>query len=373
LDVERFSVWCSTPDRRAIRLYFLYCRSANSVSDGTILDVEDFPSYFGALDGRTISIADTETDTAARDLLVPYLRPLGICALLDAPLYSEGLQVGLVCHEHVGGPRAWTPEEQLFVGTVADNVARLLEALQRQRAEQSLRAYRDELRTLTRLEGISRIAAGVAHDIRNVLTVVRAHADLAESELPGGNIREALAAIRAATERGRALAGELLEFGRDETRRPSVQSLHEFVGGVIKAARPSLGECEVHVRQTGEVSRVFIDPSDLERLLLNLFFNARDAMHGRGVIRVELSQAPSVKHSPSLGRAVRLSVCDQGEGMDADTRLRIFEPFFTRKPEGTGLGLCIVSQIVTRAGGVIEVESELGAGACFHVYLPAID
>jgi len=195
LDIERFGVWCTTEDRSAIRLYFLYCRSTDSVSDGTILRKQEFPRYFEALDGRAISIEDTAVDLAASDLRESYLEPLGIGALLDAPLYADGEPAGMVCHEHVGGPRQWSSEERLFVATVADNVSRLLEVLQRQRAEQNLRAFREELRALNRLEEMARIASGVAHDLRNILTIVLANAELLDDELPAGQDRAPVEAI----------------------------------------------------------------------------------------------------------------------------------------------------------------------------------
>lgn len=373
LDIERFGVWCTTEDRTAIRAYFLYCRSTDAVSDGTILRKQDFPKYFDALDGRAITIDDTAHDVAASDLRESYLVPLGIGALLDAPLYADGLPAGMVCHEHVGGPRTWSAEERLFVATVADNVSRLLEVLQRQRAEQSLRAYREELRSLNRLEEMAGIAAGVAHDLRNILTIVLANAELLEDELPKEHDRAPISAIRREVGRGRDLARELMDFGRRTSGRPAVHSVRTFVESVVRGIAPTLGACTVDIVDSGTASRVFIDPTDFERLLVNLLYNARDAMSGTGTIRIEIAPVASVRHSPSIGRAMRISVCDTGVGMDADTRLRIFEPFFTRKSQGTGLGMCVVQQVVTRAGGVVEVESEPGHGTRVHVNLPAID
>lgn len=373
LNVDRFGVWCTTEDTTAIRAYFLYYRATDSVSDGTILRKRDFPKYFDALDGRTICIDDTAHDEGASDLRESYLAPLGIGALLDAPLYVDGVSAGMVCHEHVGGARAWTSEERLFAAAVADNVSRLLEVLQRHRAEQSLRAYREELHSLNRLEEMARIAAGVAHDLRNILTIVVANAELIDDELPDEHDRGPLQAIRREVGRGRDLAKELMDFGRRASGRPAVHSVRTFVEAVVRGIAPTLEDCTVDIVDSGEVSRIFIDPTDFERLLVNLLYNARDAMSNCGTIRIEIASVAAVRHSPSMGRAVRVSVCDSGVGMDADTRLRIFEPFFTRKPQGTGLGLCVVQQVVTRAGGVVEVESEPAHGTRVNVILPAID
>lgn len=125
LGVERFSVWCTSEARDAIRLYFLFCRTSGAISDGTILRQEDFPGYFAAMDGRTIAIDDVRTDPAATELLGPYLEPLGFSALLDAQMYTEGRVSGIVCHEHIGGARHWEAEQRHFAAA-ADNVSRLL-------------------------------------------------------------------------------------------------------------------------------------------------------------------------------------------------------------------------------------------------------
>jgi signal transduction histidine kinase len=152
-----------------------------------------------------------------------------------------------------------------------------------------------------------------------------------------------------------------------------VQALRPFVDDVVRMAGPALQACRVEVGQPRDVSRVLIDRAELERVMLNLLTNARDAMHGVGTIHVEISQMRGDRKVAGLGSAVSIAVSDTGIGMDADTRLRVFEPFFTRKPDGTGLGLAVARQIITRAGGTIEVDSEPGVGTTMRVILPAIE
>lgn len=373
LDIERFSVWCATDDREAIRLYFLYCRSRESIANGTILRNHDFPSYFGALDGRTISIEDVDTDPAAADLLDSYLRPLGIGALLDAPLYLGGVAGGMICHEHVGGTRSWSEAERLFAALSADNVSRLFEEMQRQRAEQNLRVYQRELLVLNRLDAMGQMAAGLAHDFRNVLTAIVGNIAMIEADRQDESDRETFAAIRDAVSHAEHLVRELTAFGRDVSGRPKVLSLRGCVDQVVRLAAPTLGECTIEVRQAGDVSQVFIDGHELERVLLNLINNARDAMSGGGTIRIDIAQTQNDSKEDTLGRAVSIAVTDVGVGMDATTRARAFEPYFTNKAGGTGLGLAVARHIVTRAGGLIDVESELGVGTRVRVILPAID
>lgn len=372
LGVDRFSVWCAAEDQTAIRQYFLYCKRTDAVSDGVILRKRDFPAYFSCLGARVLAVEDVSRDPAAADLLEPYLRPLSIGALLDAPLYVAGVVGGIVCQEHVGGPRTWTAEERLFVATVADNVSRLLEVVQRQRAEQNVRVYREQLASLNQMERMVRVTAEVAHDFRNVLAVVTANIDLLDTAALSAPDRDAIRDIRDVVRRGSVMSSELLTFGRDRERHPAVLSVRSNVSAILRSAAPSLGQCQVVMKMESDVSPIFLDATDLERVLLNLLFNARDAMEGSGTIEVSISQAAGDQRSSALGHAVTISVSDTGPGMDADTRMRVFEPFYTRKPTGTGLGLSIAQQIVTQAGGAIEIESVLGQGTTMRVALPAI-
>ncbi len=279
----------------------------------------------------------------------------------------------MICHEHVGGSRKWGEAVRLFAAIAADNVSRLLEELLRHRAEQNLRVYQRELLVLNRLDAMGQMAAGLAHGFRNVLTAIIGNVGLLEGEQHSAEDREALGGIRDAVKDAEHLAKELASFGRDVAGRPTVQSLRQCVDHIVRLAAPSMPDYAIEVQQEGEVSHVFSEVHEMERVLLNLINNARDAMKGHGTIRIEIAQSLRDPKSIALGRAVSLSVSDVGIGMDATTRARALEPYFTSKPGGTGLGLAVARHIVSRAGGTIEVESELGAGTRMRVILPAID
>jgi two-component system, cell cycle sensor histidine kinase and response regulator CckA len=123
----------------------------------------------------------------------------------------------------------------------------------------------------------------------------------------------------------------------------------------------------------GTVSRVMLDRSEMERALMNLIVNARDAMGGQGEVHIAVGEEQVSSGSSTPTRHVTIAVRDSGHGMDEDTRRRMFEPFFTRKADGTGLGLAIAHQVVTRAGGSFRVSSTPGQGTTITILLPPIE
>src|SRR6185295_376921 len=162
-----------------VRCFDVYQSSRREHSEGAILFADDFPEYFAALEvQRAISAVEALTDPRTKRLKDAYLDPLGITSLLDAPIFRGGQVVGVVCHENVGAPRRWTREECDFAATVADSVALKFESAARQDAERSRRALEVHLAELHKMDSIGRLAATVAHDFKNILTVVLAGAQL---------------------------------------------------------------------------------------------------------------------------------------------------------------------------------------------------
>jgi two-component system cell cycle sensor histidine kinase/response regulator CckA len=378
LEVERVSIWLFIEDRTAIRCFDLYESRRGEHSEGVVLQRADFPSYFAALEEhRVIAADDARTHDATREFRAAYLEPLGIYSMLDAPIFREGLVAGVVCNETVGHVRKWTQEDSDFASSVADAVALQFEEAARRDAEAALHAHEMYVAEIQKMEALGHLAAGVAHDFRNILSVVLGHARFIEEDPEATpKIKEQVERIRMAGERGVELTKELLAFGRDEGReRPHAIRVQDAIAAFADVLRQSCGRrITIQIEPASTPGWALISPPQLERILLNLVNNARDATPSRGTITIRVSEKRVADGPGFPGIYVVIEVTDQGAGMDEETKRRIFEPFFTTKTEreGTGLGLSIVYRIVEACGGFMHVESAPGKGTTMSVYLPRV-
>ena len=238
----------------------------------------------------------------------------------------------------------------------------------------------EQLRQSQKMEAIGQLAGGVAHDFNNILTIILGHASLlAMSPLDARSLASANQ-IKQASERAAGLTRQLLAFGRKQIVNPRPLDLNRVVGGMTEMLGRLLGEdIALQLNFSSEPAVIEADPTMMEQILLNLAVNSRDAMPhgGRLAIRISLRELDtayirkSVEASP--GRYICLSHTDTGDGIPPENLQRIFEPFFTTKElgKGTGLGLATVYGIVKQHKGWIEVESEMGKGTTFHIFLPA--
>jgi signal transduction histidine kinase len=363
LGVARAGVWLLVDDRRALRCVDLFENGGHS--SGCTLVAADFPNYFAALEAaRAVPAADARADPSTSELAPGYLEPLGITALLDAPIFLEGRVAGVVCHEAVGAPRQWTAEETDFVAGVADLIALRLKIAENADLRATLRALDAQQAETRKLEALGRLAAGVAHDFKNLLTVAAGAADLLARKpgLPPGG-RELLGQVTDACERGGQLADELAHLGRS-AGRPRVVGAADVVRGLLPLLTAAAGpDHPLTADLKPDAGKLFLDPAQLERALVNLVVNARDASPPGGPIAVRVAA--------DNGGAV-IAVADRGSGMTAEVRDRAFDPYFTTKGKGTGLGLAVVRQVAERAGGRVSVESDVGRGSEFRLHLPRV-
>jgi PAS domain S-box-containing protein len=240
----------------------------------------------------------------------------------------------------------------------------------------------EQLYQTQRLEAITRLAGGVAHDYNNLLTVVTGNAELLllnpdiEDEA-----RAELEEVAAAAGRAAALTRQLLAFSRQQVLRPERLWLADVVSSMESVIRADLGDAvALDMDLERDTFAVQVDPRQLHHVLVQLANNARDAMPNGGRLRIETDQVDvtadhAVRHAPmAAGTYGRLRVIDTGVGMDAATRARVFEPFFTSQERraGTGLGLAMVYGIVKQSGGFIWVDSVPGSGSAFTVYFPVV-
>jgi len=231
-----------------------------------------------------------------------------------------------------------------------------------------------------KLEAIGRLSGGVAHDFNNLLGVILGYCEELQKHIPSDDpYREAVDEIQNAGKRAASLTQQLLAFSRKQVLEPQVLDLNTIVDEAGKMLERLIGEdISLEIVPAGQIGTVKADRSQIERVILNLAVNARDAMpHGGKLIieaaDVELDETTQTLHPcDAPGPYVMLKVTDTGCGMDAELQSHIFEPFFTTKEQGTGLGLATVYGVVKQSGGYISVESEKGKGTTFRIYLPRV-
>jgi two-component system cell cycle sensor histidine kinase/response regulator CckA len=246
----------------------------------------------------------------------------------------------------------------------------------KKRAEKVLRATEDQLRQAQKMEAVGRLAGGIAHDFNNVLAVILSYSEFLYADIEAGSpMRDDVQEIRKAAKRAADLTRHLLMFSRQQVLEPRFLDLNDVLRGMEKMLQRLVGEdVDVKFSTAANLKKIKADPSSIEQVIMNLVINARDAMPTGGELTIETADVDiDPIDEKQNGRAyVMLAVADTGVGMDQATQSRAFEPFFTTKSheKGTGLGLSTVFGIVEQSGGMIRVESGLGKGTTFRIYLP---
>ena len=250
----------------------------------------------------------------------------------------------------------------------------LREQVERERAD-----LEEQLRHSQKLDAVGKLAGGIAHDFNSLLMAIGGYSALLVERLDGEELED-VRQIQSAAERGAVLTRQLLAFGRKQILQPRRVELNEVVAQTLPLLRPLLdSDSTLEFEPAAERCDVDVDPLQLQQVLVNLTLNARDAMARGGTLTLALEHADlfsdSARSSLELarGRYVCLSVTDNGTGIDAETRRHLFEPFFSTKADGIGLGLATSYGIVRQSGGDMRVESHPGAGARFEIFLPRAD
>ncbi len=250
----------------------------------------------------------------------------------------------------------------------------------RRMVEEERSSLQEQLVQASKMEAVGRLAGGVAHDFNNLLTTILGYSESILHQLKTEDPLQAeVAEIQKAGERAASLTQQLLAFSRKQIIKPQVIDLNATVKEARKMLERLIGEnIKLVFNLASDLGSVNADSHQIDQVLLNLAVNARDAMPDGGVLTVStanltLNKENALTHSEIVpGEYVTLSVSDTGEGMNDETKSRLFEPFFSTKGKGkgTGLGLATVYGIAKQSGGAIEVISESGCGAVFHFYLP---
>ncbi len=262
-------------------------------------------------------------------------------------------------------------------------LAMAIDVTERNRAAAALEKLEGQLRQSQKMEAIGQLAGGVAHDFNNLLGVIIGYSELLLRDLAAGSpAARRMTEIRNAADRAASLTTQLLAFSRRQVLQPRVLDLNSVVSEAREMLARVISEnVEIVTVLAPGLGRVRADPGQIHQVILNFAVNARDAMPDGGTLTLEtrnvVLDGGAAERHPGLapGRYVALLVSDTGPGMPPEVLEHMFEPFFTTKEQGqgTGLGLATVYGVVTQSGGHVEVESAVGRGTTFKVYLPLAD
>ncbi|HJV56732.1 MAG TPA: GAF domain-containing protein [Methylomirabilota bacterium] len=309
----------------------------------------------------------------------------GVHVYMVVPMITAGELIGSVSF---GGDQAQFPDEQVSIArevatqlAIALGQARLVEKLKASYVE--LQQAQAQLAQSQKIEAIGQLAGGIAHDFNNLLTVIGGRSSLLLMRMrPDDPARKDVDLIQSTTQRAADLTRQLLAFSRKQVLEPKPINLKALVAGVTPILRRLIGEhIEIVIVSTDDAGRVMADPGQIEQVIVNLVVNARDAMPEGGTLTIETTTHTvpdagrrGLDRNVPPGEYVTLSIRDTGCGMDPATMARIFEPFFTTKEpgKGTGLGLSTVHGIVHQSGGHLALDSAVGRGTTFTVYLPRV-
>ena len=366
--------YSSLLERRSDGETLVYRASAGwkniKIGQTTVPLSEEAQAGYTYLRNQPALVTDLATEKRFSESAV--LRDYNITSGITVVVPGAGRAYG-VLEAHDTRRRDFTQDDVHFMQAIAHVVGT---ALERHRSEAAFRQAQ-------RLEAVGRLASGVAHDFNNMLTAITGYGEMLRNGFkPGDPMRDDVDEILGAAQRAAVLTKQLLAFSRQSVLQPRLVVMNDVVRGIQNMLTRIVGtRIDFRTSLDPDLGLVKADPGQMEQVILNLCVNAKDAMPSGGTLELKTcnidldAEAARDVGVERPGSYVMIAVTDSGIGMDSETRVRIFEPFFSTKPaeKGTGLGLATVYGIVKQSGGDIWVYSEVGRGSTFKVFLPRID
>lgn len=381
LDVCRSSVLLREPEGKGLRSIDLYVRSKDQHFEGVVLKNAELPNFFRELEkSRVIVSVDPMTDPRFDEFPREYILERKVRSIMEIPIRRSGKLVGLLGISETRRRREWHDDEVQFSLDLAQQCARLLEQVDACHAEEMKRDLERQMLQAQKMESLGLMAGGVAHDFNNLLVAILGNADLLQDMIPTESREQALVdEIGAASQRAAELCQQMLAFSGHGRLSRDRFCLEEVVSEMSHLLRVTVSkDAELEFLPGGDLPMMEGDATQIRQVIMNLILNASESLpDGRGRIQVRTSVAAleptPVDHGlsiPTRGDFLCLEVRDTGEGMQPKTLERLFDPFFSTKFTGRGLGLAAVLGIVKAHGGGIQVESRAGVGSRFLVFLP---
>lgn len=310
----------------------------------------------------------------------------GIHSVLVVPLKYQGEVIGIIALESEKH-NAFTEADQQLLVMIASQLAgvfenaRLNQEMQErlkelQERSEAQRLAENQLIRSARLAAVGEMAAGMAHELNNPLTSIIGFVELAVDAVPPESaLRADLELVLKEAQRARGVLRNLLDFTRQSEKVRQPAQINDLILDSLALVQHHLDHSciKVKVDLAPDLPPVYVDPDQIKQVLLNLIHNSVQAMPDGGSLFIETRPSTDPEHHRKEGLV--FTVRDTGEGVSAENQQRLFEPFFTTRPvgEGTGLGLAVSYGIVTAHQGLINVESEVGQGACFTIWLPRME
>ncbi len=353
------------------RTVHIWCKAGVDTPAGWPEALFESAHDLAAVTGATFRTPDQESELPPA--LRAALKAAGIRVWSCVKLMHGERMIGLLCFDRPRPRPAWLQELPGLLRMLGEVIAN---ALHRETMFHERRALEARLRQGQRLEAIGTFTSGVAHNFNNVIGTVLGHAEMAADTIPPESAASGhVAEIAQAGERARELVSQILDFGRRGHTAQHLTSLDALVAETVAQLRPVMPEIELGASGTAGGALVEAEPAQLQQVLVNLIRNAAQASRPGTRVSVELDQlrlnrGRDLSHGTlGPGDYVRVTVADEGRGMDAATLAKIFEPFFTTRSAGTGLGLATAFEIVNESGGAFDVRSIPDRGSTFEVWL----